>query len=163
MSMYDALHKHEAAVSQAVRYVYFGSLPRAEQDLQPLKPKVLALGELGRGFFDALRGIHTAAKEKDTTSLFMKLYKQATPNEILALSEKFKKEAYRTTTDEYERGFLIAWEIASKTLSELKTSHPDYPNKDEKQVDSTKQEPEDAVSFDVVPRKKPRQSQDKED
>lgn len=163
MSMYDALHKHEAAVSQTVRYVYFGSLPRAEQDLQPLKPKVLALGELGRGFYDALRGIHTSAKEKDATSLFMKLYKQGAPKDILALSDRFKKEAYRTTTDEYERGFLIAWEIASKTLSELKTSHPDYPNRDEQQAASAKQEPEDAVTFDVAPRKKPRQSQGKED
>ena len=158
MSMYDALHKHEAVASQTIRYVYFRSLPRAEQDLQPLRQKILALGESGRGFYDALRGIYTSAKERDLSSLFMKLYRQGSPNEIAGLSEKFRKEAYRTTTDEYERGFLIAWEIASKTLSELKSSYPDYPLKDEQQTETKKPESDDSVSFDVAPRKKPRQS-----
>jgi hypothetical protein len=161
MSVYDALHKHEAAASQTVRYVYFKSLPRAEQDLQPLRQKVLALGEPGRGFYDAMRGIYTSAKERDLSSLFMKLYRQSSPAEISALSETFRKEAYRTTTDDYERGFLIAWEIASKTLSELKSSYPDYPLKDEQPAENKTPEAEDTVSFDVAPRKKPRQSPDK--
>ncbi len=162
MSTYDALHKHEATVSQTVRYVYFRSLPRVEQDLQPLRQKVSALGESGRGFYDAVRGIYTSAKENDPSSLFMKLYKQGNPDQIAALSEKFRKEAYRTTTDDYERGFMIAWEIASKTLSELKSSYPEYPLKDERQADIKSPESDDSPSFDVAPRKKPKRPQDKE-
>ena len=155
MSMYDQLHKFDRESSQIVRYVYFKSLVRAEQDLTPLKSKTSGLGEGGRGFYDALRGIYTAVREKDRSSLFVKLYRGAAPKDISTLSEKFKQEAYRPTTDEYERGFLIAWEIALKMLSELKESYPDYPLKDEQPAPSTVVEGDDSA-FEVKPRKKAR-------
>ncbi len=163
MSTYDALHKYSQEASQIVRYVYFRSLARAEQDLNPLKNKVSQLGEVGRGFFDAIHGIHTAAKERDLSSFFMKLYKYGDPKAITALADIFKQEAYRSTTDDYERGFLIAWEIAAKTLGELKETYPEYPFKDEPQTVAPKKETEEQSDFTVQPRKKPRASAGKED
>ncbi len=153
MSTYDLLHKFETEVSQIVRYVYFRSLPRAEQDLSVLKNKLSGTGELGRGFYDAVRGIYNCAKERDLASLYIKLYRKGTPQEISALSERFKNEAYRPTIDEYERGFLIAWEIAAKTLSLLKESYPEYPLSGEPEVKRKQQEADDEV-FEVAPRKK---------
>lgn len=153
--MYDLLHKFDRESSQIVRYVYFRSLVRAEQDLVPMKSKTSGLGEGGRGFYDALRGIYTAARERDRSSLFVKLYRGSAPKEIMALSERFKQEAYRPTTDEYERGYLIAWETALKVLSELKGSYPDYPLKDEQAAAVSKAEGEE-TDFEVKPRKKAR-------
>jgi hypothetical protein len=75
MSMYDTLRKFAPEASQIVRYVYFKSLARAEQDLNPIRNKLLPLGEIGRGFFDALKGVYVSAKERDKTSFFMKLYR----------------------------------------------------------------------------------------
>lgn len=155
MSMYDQLHKFDKESNQIVRYVYFKSLVRAEQDLAPLKSKTQGLGEGGRGFHDALRGIYTAVREKDRSSLFVKLYRAGDPKEISSLSEKFKQEAYRPTTDEYERGFLIAWEIALKVLSELKANYPDYPLQDEQPAQRPAADGEDAA-FEIRPRKKAR-------
>lgn len=155
MSMYDQLHKYDRESSQIVRYVYFKSLVRAEQDLAPLKTKTAALGEGGRGFYDALKGIYTAVREKDRSSLFVKLYRGGDPKEISALSEKFRQEAYRPTTDEYERGFLIAWEIALNMLSELKQNYPDYPLKDEQPAPATAAEGDESA-FEIKPRKKAR-------
>ena len=157
MSTYDQLHKFSAEASQVVRYVYFRSLVRAEQDLGPIKTKLTPLGEVGRGFFDAVRGIYTASKERDNTSFFVKLYRHGDPKEILAASEKFKKEAYRSTVDDYERGFLICWEIALRTLAELKEKYPDYPLKDEPQPANQKVEVEESA-FEVAPRKKAKAS-----
>jgi hypothetical protein len=154
LSTYDALHKFSQEASQIVRYVYFRSLPRAEQDLNPMKSKLSALGEVGRGFYDAIHGIHTAAKERDFSSFFMKLYRHGDPKAIMALSDKFKQEAYRSTTDDYERGFLIAWEIAAKMLAELKESYPEYPLKDEPQAAVQRTEAEEQSYFTVQPRKK---------
>lgn len=163
MSTYDWLHRFEAEVSQIVRYVYFRSLPRAEQDLSVLKNRLGGGGEVARGFYDAVRGIYTAAKERDSASLFMKLYRKASPQEISGLSGKFKAEAFRQTTDDYERGFLIAWEIAAKTLSLLKEEYPDYPTKEEIPEKRTEQK-KDGEEFEVAPRKKPRsKARDKED
>lgn len=156
--MYDQLHKFDKESSQIVRYVYFKSLVRAEQDLSPLKSRTSSLGEGGRGFYDALRGIYVATREKDRSSLFVKLYRGSSPKDISTLSERFKQEAYRPTTDEYERGFLIAWEIALKMLSELKESYPDYPLKDEQTAQAAKAEGED-MDFEVKPRKKARVKQ----
>jgi hypothetical protein len=156
--MYDQLHKFDKESSQIVRYVYFKSMVRAEQDLAPLKSRTSTLGEGGRGFFDAIRGICTAAKEKDKSSLFVKLYRGSSPKDISELSERFKQEAYRPTTDEYERGYLIAWEIALKILSELKENYPDYPLKDEQNAQPSKAEGEEA-DFEVKPRKKARVKQ----
>lgn len=157
LSTYDQLHKFSAESSQIVRYVYFRSLVRAEQDLGPIKTKLAPLGEVGRGFFDAIRGIYAASKERDGASFFVKLYRHGDPKEILAASEKFKKEAYRSTVDDYERGFLICWEIALKTLAELKENYPDYPLRDEPQPASQKVEVEEA-EFEVAPRKKAKAS-----
>ncbi len=158
MSMYDHLHKFDRESSQIVRYVYFKSLVRAEQDLAPLKTKAIPLGEGGRGFYDALMGIYTAVREKDRSSLFVKLYRAGDPKEISALSDKFKQEAYRPTTDEYERGFLIAWEIALKMLSELKQNYPDYPLKDEQPAQTSSVEGDEST-FEIKPRKKAREAQ----
>ncbi len=154
--MYDQLHKLDRESSQIVRYVYFKSLVRAEQDLAPLKSKTAGFGEGGRGFYDAVRGIYTAARERDNSSLFVKLYRGGDPGGILALSERFKQEAYRSTTDEYERGFLIAWEIALRMLSELKANYPDYPLKDEQPAAAPVAEGDDS-SFEIKPRKKARE------
>ena len=144
-----------------MRFVYFRSLPRAEQDLVPLKTKLSNLGEVGRGFYDALRGINSAAKEREASSLFMKLYRYADPEEIQVFSSRFKQEAYRSTTDDYERGFLIAWEIASKTLADLKKNYPDYPIKDEPQSTIRKDDAEEQSVFEVKPRKRSKASQGK--
>ncbi len=149
------LHKFETEVSQIVRYVYFRSLPRAEQDLSVLKNRLNGTGEIGRGFYDAVRGIYNCAREKDPASLYVKLYKKGSAQEINALSEKFRNEAYRPTIDDYERGFLIAWEIAAKTLAFLKENYPEYPLKDEPQEKRRQQESSDDA-FEVAPRKKPR-------
>ncbi|MDI9643982.1 MAG: hypothetical protein QFX35_02040 [Candidatus Verstraetearchaeota archaeon] len=155
MSSYDTLHRFEAEVSQIVRYVYFRSLPRAEQDLSVLRNKLASLGEMGRGFYDAVRGIYVSSKERDQTSLYMKLYKRGVPQEIRTMSEKFKGEAYRSTVDEYERGFLIAWEISAKELAFLKENYPDYPLKEEGEQ-SKAQQPKAEEAYEVAPRKKPR-------
>lgn len=170
MSMYDQLHRYEKESAQIVRYLYFKSFVRAEQDLAPLKSKTSPLGEGGRGFYDALRGIYTAARERDRSSLFVKLYRGGTPKEISELSERFKQEAYRPTTDEYERGYLIAWEIALKMLAELKEGYPEYPLKEEQAAQAPKDESEEA-DFEIKPRKrarlkqkvKPREASDRED
>lgn len=154
MSTYDQLHKFSAETSQVVRYVYFGSLVRAEQDLGPIRTKLSSLGEVGRGFFDAVRGIYTASKERDNTSFFIKLYRYSDPKEILEASDKFKREAYRSMVDDYERGFLICWEIALRTLAELKEKYPNYPLKDEQQ--SAKEKVEEEAEYEVAPRKKAR-------
>ncbi|MGC8936364.1 MAG: hypothetical protein ACP5KV_03240 [Candidatus Methanomethylicaceae archaeon] len=152
MSMYDTLRKFAPEASQIVRYVYFKSLARAEQDLNPIRNKLLSLGEIGRGFFDALKGVYVSAKERDKTSFFMKLYRNGDPKEILEMAEKFKNEAFRSTVDEYERGFLICWEIILRTLSSLKEEYPNYPLKDEQpQAPQVKTEEE---VFEVAPRKK---------
>jgi len=153
LSTYDHLQKFSAESSQIVRYVYFRSLARAEQDLAPLKTKVLTLGEAGRGFYDALKGIFTASKERDKSSFFVKLYRQGEPKGIAAMADKFKQEAYRPTTDDYERGYLIAWEMALRTLSELKEKYPEYPERDEDLPSTKKSEVEDSY-FEVKPRKK---------
>ncbi|MCQ5376756.1 MAG: hypothetical protein NO516_01755 [Candidatus Methanomethylicia archaeon] len=155
MSTYDMLHKYSKEASQIVRFVYFRSLPRAEQELPPMKNKLSGLGEVGRGFYDALRGIYTAAKDRDLSSYFMKLYRHGDPDQISSLSDRFKQDAYRSTTDEYERGYLIAWEIAMKTLSDLKREYPDYPMKDEPQQPLV-EKAEEQSDFDVQPRKKPK-------
>jgi len=155
LSSYDQLHKFTSESSQIVRYVYFRSFARAEQDMGPLKTKVTPLGEVGRGFFDALRGVYTASKERDRSSLFVKLYRNGDPKDITTLSDKFKQEAYRPTTDEYERGFLVAWEIALKTLAELKASYPEYPLKDEQPARTQPVEAEDA-DYEIKPRRKSR-------
>lgn len=128
----------------------------AEQDLEPIKIKLNSLGESGRGFFDAVRGIYTASKEHDNASFFEKLYRYGDPKEILEASDKFKREAYRSMVDDYERGFLICWEIALKTLAELKEKYPDYPSKDEQQPSNEKVEEE--AEYEVAPRKKARVS-----
>ena len=153
--MYDQLKKFSQESSQIVRYVYFKSFVRADQDLAPLRSKTASLGEGGRGFYDAIRGIYTATRERDRSSLFVKLYRSSEPKEISSLSEKFRQEAYRPTTDEYERGYLIAWEIALKTLSELKGSYPDYPLRDEQAAEPPKAEG-DETDFEIKPRKKVR-------
>ncbi len=163
MSMYDALHKLSPEASQIVRFVYFRSLARAEQDLGPVKTKLSPMGEAGRGFFDALRGIYIASKERDGSSLFVKLYLNGEPKEIAQLSEKFKQEAYRATVDDYERGFLIAWEIAAKALSELKESYPDYPKEDQAKPKAAPAAsgsgPDlEESGYEVMPRKKPKAS-----
>jgi hypothetical protein len=163
LSTYDALHKLSSEASQIVRFVYFRSLPRAEQDLGPMKNKLGQLGDVGRGFYDSMRGVYTAAKEKDTSSFFIKLYRNSDPKDILLLSDKFKQEAYRMTTDDYERGFLIGWEIISKTLSELKTAYPEYPLKDIVTTPSNTGEAEEQSDFEVQPRKKPKAAQGKAD
>lgn len=159
MSSYDQLHKFTSESTQIVRYVYFRSFARAEQDMAPLKTKITPLGEVGRGFFDALRGVFTASKERDRSSLFVKLYRSGDPKDITALSDKFKQEAYRPTTDEYERGFLVAWEIVLKTLAELKASYPEYPLKDEQPTGIQRAEEEDA-EYEIKPRKKSRVRQE---
>lgn len=155
MSTYDTLHRFEAEVSQIVRYVYFRSLPRAEQDLSVLKNKMNGIGEIGRGFYDAVRGIYVSSKERDPASLYMKLYRKGSPQEIKGLSEKFKGEAYRATVDEYERGFLIAWEISARELALLKENYPEYPLKVEGDQEKSKQIKADDA-YEVAPRKKPR-------
>ncbi len=155
MSTYDMLRKFAPEASQIVRYVYFRSLARAEQELSPVKNKILPLGEVGRGFFDAIRGIYISAKEKDKTSLFIKLYRYGEPKYILELAEKFKNEAFRPTVDEYERGFLICWEVILRTLSSLKEQYPEYPMKEEQQPP---QEKIDDEVFEVAPRKKSKSS-----
>jgi hypothetical protein len=124
----------------------------AERDLEPIKTKLTSLGESGRGFFDAIRGIYTASKERDNASYFVKLYRYGDPKEILEGSDKFKREAYRSMVDDYERGFLICWGIGLKTLSELKEKYPDYPLKDEQQPINEKVEEE--AEYEVAPRKK---------
>ncbi len=159
MSMYDQLHRLDKESSQIVRYVYFRSLVRAEQDLPPLKTKATPLGEGGRGFYDAIRGIYTAAREKDRSSLFVKLYRGSSPQDILGLSERFKQEAYRPTTDEYERGYLIAWETALRVLSDLKEKYPDYPLKDEQGAATPSIADGDEGNFEIKPRKKVRERQ----
>ncbi|MEN3006474.1 MAG: hypothetical protein ABC596_05060 [Candidatus Methanosuratincola petrocarbonis] len=156
MSTYDLLHKFEAEASQIVRYVYFRSLPRAEQDLSVLKNKLNGTGELGRGFYDAIRGIYNCARERDLASLYIKLYRKGTAQEISALSDRFRNEAYRPTIDDYERGFLIAWEIAAKTLAFLKENYPEYPLNSEPQEKKKQQEAGDDA-FVVAPRKKARE------
>jgi hypothetical protein len=153
LSSYDQLHKFTSESTQIVRYVYFRSFARSDQDMVPLKTKVIPLGEVGRGFFDALRGVITASKERDRSALFVKLYRNGDPKDIIALSEKFKQEAYRPTTDEYERGFLVAWEIALKTLAELKANYPEYPLKDEQPARTQQAEAEDA-EYEIKPRKR---------
>lgn len=155
MSTYDMLRKFAPEASQMVRYVYFKSLARAEQELSPIKNKLLPLGEVGRGFFDAIRGVYVSAKERDKTSLFIKLYRHGEPKDILELAEKFKNEAFRPTVDEYERGFLICWEIMLRTLSSLKEQYPEYPMKEEQQPPPEKNEEE---VFEVAPRKKSKSS-----
>lgn len=155
MSTYDMLRKFAPEASQIVRYVYFRSLARAEQELSPVKNKILPLGEVGRGFFDAIRGIYVSAKERDKTSLFIKLYRYGEPKDILELAERFKNEAFRPTVDEYERGFLICWEVILRTLSSLKEQYPEYPMKEEQQPP---QEKIDDEVFEVAPRKKSKSS-----
>ncbi|MGQ9759702.1 MAG: hypothetical protein ACUVQ5_03905 [Candidatus Methanomethylicaceae archaeon] len=150
MSTYDLLRKFSPDASQMIRYIYFKSMARAEQELSPIKNKLIPLGELGRGFFDATRGVYVAAKEKDKTSFFMKLYRYGDPKNILELAETFKNEAFRPTADDYERGFLICWEIILRTLSSLKEEYPDYPLKDEQQSSQEKTE----EIFEVAPQKK---------
>jgi len=154
--MYDQLHKFSAETSQVVRYVYFQSFVMAEQDLEPIKTKLNSLGESGRGFSDAVRGIYTASKERDNASFFVKLYRYGDPKEILEASDKFKREAYRSMVDDYERGFLICWGIALRTLAELKEKYPDYPLKDEQQPANRKVE--EQADYEVAPRKKARVS-----
>jgi hypothetical protein len=157
MSTYDVLRKFAPDASQIVRYVYFKSLARAEQELSPIRNKLLPLGEIGRGFFDAMKGVYVSAKERDKTSFFMKLYRHGDPKEILQMAEKFKNEAFRSTADDYERGFLICWEIMLRTLSSLKEEYPDYPLKDEQpQAAEVKTEEE---SFEVAPRKKSKEKE----
>jgi len=152
MSTYDQLKKFAPEASQMMRYVYFKSLPRAEQELNPIKNKLLPLGEIGKGFFDAIRGMYVSAKERDKTSFFMKLYRNGDPKMIMEMAEKFKNEAFRPTADDYERGFLICWEIMLRTLSSLKEEYPDYPLKDEQpQAPHVRTEEE---TFEVTPRKK---------
>jgi hypothetical protein len=153
LSSYDRLQKFRSESCQIVRYVYFRSLVRAEQDLSPMKTKALALGEIGRGFYDALRGIYTASKERDRSAFFVKLYRQGEPKEIVAFSERFRQEAYRSTTDDYERGFLLAWEMALKTLGELKEKYPEYPLKEEQQTGSHSSDG-DEPDYEVKPRKR---------
>ncbi|MEM4721485.1 MAG: hypothetical protein QXT73_05430 [Candidatus Methanomethylicaceae archaeon] len=154
MSTYDALRKFAPDASQIVRYVYFKSLARAEQELSPIKYKLAPLGEIGRGFFDAIKGVYVAAKERDKASLFMKLYRHGDPKGILELAEKFKNEAFRSTIDDYERGFLICWEIMLATLSSLKQEYPDYPLKDEQQQQQPSQSKTEEEVYEVAPRKK---------
>lgn len=155
MSTYDLLKKFAPDASQMVRYIYFKSMARAEQELGPIKNKLLPLGELGRGFFDAIRGVYVAAKDKDKASLFVKLYRYGEPKSLLELAENFKNEAFRPTVDDYERGFLICWEIMLRTLSSLKEEYPEYPLKDEQQPSQIKTEEE---VFEIAPRKKPKHS-----
>jgi hypothetical protein len=153
LSTYDQLHRFSAEISQVVRYVYFRSLVRAEQDLGPIKTKMGPLGEVGRGFFDAIRGVYTASKERDNNSFFVKLYRHGDPKEILEASDKFKREAYRSMVDDYERGFLLCWEIALRTLAELKEKYPEYPLKDEPQPAKQKMEVEE-TEYEVAPRRR---------
>lgn len=155
MSTYDRLQKFSSESCQIVRYIYFRSLVRAEQDLSPLKTKALALGETGRGFYDALRGIYTASRGRDRSSFFMKLYRQGEPKDIVAMSERFRQEAYRSTTDDYERGYLLAWEMALRTLGELKEKYPEYPLKEEQPAEAAVSGGEES-DFEVKPRKKAR-------
>jgi len=151
--MYDSLQKFSSDSSQIVRYVYFRSLARAEQELAPMKTKTSALGDAGRGYFDALRGVYAASKERDRSSFFVKLYRKADPKDIAALVGQFRREAYRPTIDEYERGFLIAWETILKSLSELKEKYPEYPLNDEQPAVKAKAE-ESESDVEVKPRKK---------
>lgn len=129
MTTYDHLKKLSPIISQLVRYIYFKSFARVEQELPPLKNKLLEFGDLGRGFFDAIKGAYLAMKEKD--AFFTKVYKYEDPNKIEELSESFKNEAFRPTVDDYEKGFLLCWGMILKTLSVLKKEYPEYPLKEE--------------------------------
>ncbi|MEM3532508.1 MAG: hypothetical protein QXX14_05165, partial [Candidatus Methanomethyliaceae archaeon] len=56
--------------------------------------------------------------------------------------------------DDYERGFLICWEIMLATLSSLKQEYPDYPLKDEQQQQQPSQSKTEEEVYEVAPRKK---------
>ncbi|MCS7097883.1 MAG: hypothetical protein NZ922_02765 [Candidatus Methanomethyliaceae archaeon] len=129
MTSYDQLKRFAPTISQLVRYIYFKSFARIEQDLPSLRNKLLEFGDLGRGFFDAIKGAYLAMKERD--AFLTKIYKYEDPKKIEDMAENFKNEAFRPTVDEYEKGFLLCWEIILKTLSTLKREYPEYPLKDE--------------------------------
>ncbi|MEM4529413.1 MAG: hypothetical protein QXQ52_02660, partial [Candidatus Methanomethylicaceae archaeon] len=111
---------------------YFKNFARVEQELPPLKDKLLEFGDLGKGFFDAIKGAYLAMKEKD--AFFTKVYKYEDFKKIEELSENFKNEAFRPTVDDYEKGFLLCWEMILKTLSMLKKEYPDYPLKEDAKI-----------------------------
>ncbi|MCC6013225.1 MAG: hypothetical protein LM593_02555 [Candidatus Verstraetearchaeota archaeon] len=123
---YDQLIKFSYEISQLVKYIYFNNLARAEEELIQLKNKLEKFGEMGNGFFNAIKGIYIAMKEKDKIAFFTRIYQYETPEKIREIANNFKNEMFRPTIDDYERGFLLCWEIILRTLSELKEKYPEY-------------------------------------
>lgn len=128
---YDQLRKFSSEISQLVKYIYFNNLVRAEQELVLLKNKLEKFGEIGNGFFNAIKGAYVAMKEKDKIAFFTRVYRYESPEKIRELADNFKNEIFRSTIDDYERGYLLCWEIILRTLSELKEQYPEYLLKEE--------------------------------
>jgi len=123
-SVFDKLKRLRNEAMQYSRYIYFRSLSAAEDMLRSIRSKVEALGDAGKGFYDALNGLFVAITSDDKNTFYHKLYYESGLEETESYKAKLLDEAYRETADEYERGFLLAWEAVLSELSELKRQYP---------------------------------------
>lgn len=123
-SDFEKLKSLRSLAARFARYIYFRSMSSANSTLAEIAKKTSNLGEAGKGFYDALRGIQVAVASNDQNSFYIRLYKRAKPSEIEKLRDKFTAEMLRETADAYERGYTLAWSIVLETLAKLKAIHP---------------------------------------
>jgi len=123
-SDFEKLKSLKSLASRFARYIYFRSMSSANSALAEVARRTSKLGDAGRGFYEALRGIQLAVASFDQNSFYLRLYKYAEPSEIEALRDKFTAEILRETADAYERGYALAWSIVLETMAKLKVSHP---------------------------------------
>lgn len=97
--------------------IYYQNLPEAERMLSKLQSYVK--GEYVEGVFNALKGICSAIRSQDRSSLIMKIYGKYDLKKIDEIMARIRMSLNREFISDYEKGYFEAWLQILRTFRKL--------------------------------------------
>ncbi|MEM1545253.1 MAG: hypothetical protein QXY40_01250 [Candidatus Methanomethylicia archaeon] len=107
----------DSDIEKFATVIYYQNLPEAERMLLRLQQYVN--GEYVEGVFNALKGICSAVRFQDKSSVIMKIYGNYNPKKIDKLIAKIQMSLNREFISSYEKGYFEAWLQILKTFKKL--------------------------------------------
>jgi hypothetical protein len=107
----------DSDIERFATVVYYQNLPEAERMLSRLQQCVS--GDYVEGVFNALKGICSAIRSQDKSSLIMKIYGKYDLKRIDRLMARIQRILGREFISSYEKGYFEAWLQVLKTFRKL--------------------------------------------
>lgn len=107
----------DSDIERFTTIIYYQNLSEAERMLSKLQSYVK--GEYVEGVFNALKGVCSAIRSQDKSSLIMKIYGNYDLKKLDKLIARIETSLNREFISNYERGYFEAWLQILKTFRKL--------------------------------------------